>query len=123
MTTRHTTTINAAPRASRPATLAGQPITSWGGAVVLVKYQTDVLVPAGGEPPILCERYAEITGIGATEFLVQWAGDPEPDHLHGFHRETGTCIESRAGIMRGYQIAPWEMDRLRGLPPGTPKAN
>lgn len=78
------------------------------GQVVLIKCDM-----AGKEVPakVAVERYATVTGIGGDHIVIEWALD---SGLHIFARESGKCVESHAGRMRGYEIAPWEMDRFKG---------
>lgn len=54
------------------------------------------------------ERYGEITGVSGDAYHVQWRGGLH----HTFCRETGKCLESPFGEMRGFMIAPEEMARF-----------
>lgn len=78
---------------------------SFYGPVILCK---DSAASAPDRPEIpSIERYAEVTGVMGDAYVVAWRG-----RSHLFCRDTGKCIESQHGEMRGYAIAGMDMERF-----------
>ena len=77
------------------------------GPVIL---SNDSAAPVNGAPMKFehTERYGVIESISGDAYHVTWRGGRE----HVFCRETGRCLESPFGEVRGFVIAAEEMDRF-----------